>query len=325
MTVQASWRVAVTDSGFPDLAPEAEALAGTGAVLLPGQCRTAGEVAELCADADAVLTQWAPVTAEAIERMTRCKVIVRYGIGVDNVDLEAARAKGIPVANVPDYAIEEVADHAMSLLLASVRKIPQVAAQVREGVWEIAPRRPIVGLQGRKLGVAGFGNIARAVVRRAQAFGLQTIAYDPYANPELFAKHSTARVDWETLLAESDFISVHLPLVEATRRLLDDRAFAAMKPGAHLVNTSRGGVVDTEALVRALMDGKLAGAALDVLEEEPVPAGHPLLAIDSCILTSHCAWYSESSLIRLQRYAALEVRRVLEGGRPQHVVNGVGA
>lgn len=325
MTQTGSWKVAVTDSGFPDLAPEAEALDGTGAALAPGQCRTAEEVAALCADADAVLTQWAPVTAEAIAAMTRCRVIVRYGIGVDNVDLEAARARGIPVANVPDYAIDEVADHALSLLLASVRRIPQVVAQVREGVWDIAPRRPIVGLQGRKLGVAGFGNIARAVVRRAQAFGLRTIAYDPYAAQELFDQHGTARADWDTLLAESDFISVHLPLVEATRRLFDERAFAAMKEGAHLINTSRGGVVETAALVRALESGRLAGAALDVLEEEPIPVGHPLLGIDRCIVTSHCAWYSESSLLRLQRYAALEVRRVLEGGRPQHVVNGVGS
>ncbi|WP_168735515.1 C-terminal binding protein [Cohnella fermenti] len=325
LTARTNWKVAVTDSGFPDLAPEAEALSGTGASLAPGRCRTAEEVAALCADADAVLTQWAPVTAEAIAAMTRCKVIVRYGIGVDNVDLEAARAKGIPVANVPDYAIEEVADHALSLLLASVRRIPQVAAQVRKGVWEIAPCRPIVGLQGRKLGVAGFGNIARAVVRRAQAFGMTTLAYDPYAAPDVFARHGTEQADWETLLAESDFVSIHLPLNGQTRRLFDDRAFAAMKPGAHLINTSRGGVVDTDALVRALREGRLAGAALDVLDEEPIAAGHPLLQLDSCIVTSHCAWYSESSLLRLQRYAALEVRRVLEGGHPVHVVNGVEA
>jgi D-3-phosphoglycerate dehydrogenase len=316
-------RVAVTDFGFPDLRPEEEILAGIGASVVSAQCRTEEEVAALCADADAVLTQWAPVTAAVIDRMEKCRVIVRYGIGVDNVDLDAARARGVPVVNVPDYAIEEVADHTLALLLAAVRKIPQVVSRVRHGEWQIAPCRPIIGLQGKRLGVAGFGNIARAVAKRAQAFGMDVIGYDPFVAEEAFRERGVGKVDWETLLAECDLLSVHLPLNTATRRLLGDEAFSRMKPGSYLVNTSRGGVVDSAALERAVREGRLAGAALDVLEEEPIAPDSPLLKLEQILVTSHCAWYSESSLVRLQQYAALEVKRVLEGGRPLHVVNGV--
>lgn len=318
-----SWTVAVTDYGFPDLRPEEEVLGAIGASVVSSQCRTETEVADLCAQADAVLTQWAPVTAAAIERMERCRVIVRYGIGVDKVDLDAARARGIPVVNVPDYAIEEVADHTLALLLASVRKIPQVVTRVRQGEWNIAPCRPIIGLQGKRLGVAGFGNIARAVVKRAQAFGVEAIGYDPYVGEEAFRERGVRKVDWEELLTESDLLSVHLPLNAATRHLLGDEAFAKMKPSAFLVNTSRGGVIDSASLERAVREGRLAGAALDVLEEEPIAPDSPLLKLEQVLITSHCAWYSESSLVRLQHYAALEVKRVLEGGKPLHIVNGV--
>ena len=318
-----SYVAAITDYGFPDLAPEAEILEPAGFRLLAGQSRTSDEVIELCRSADAILTQWAPVNREVIEQLERCRIIVRYGIGVDNVDLDAARERNIPVVNVPDYAVEEVADHAMALLLAAVRKIPAVVAQVRNGVWDIAPKRPIVGLTGRTLGLAGFGNIARAVARRAQAFGMQTVAYDPYASETVFAEYRTERVGWEALLDRSDFISVHLPLTSDTRHLVNGEALRRMKPGAFLINTSRGGVVQTEALTEALGQGVIAGAALDVLEQEPIPNDHPLLSMDNCLITSHCAWYSEDSLKRLQSYAAMEVRRLFEGGVPKHIVNGV--
>jgi D-3-phosphoglycerate dehydrogenase len=318
-----TWKVVVTDSGFPDLEPERNVLEPLGAHLEALQCRTAEEAASACADADAVLTQWAPITAEVIRRMERCKVIVRYGIGVDNVDLEAARERGIPVVNVPDYAINEVADHTLALLLASVRKIPQIVNKVRRGEWEIAPCRPIQGLQGKRLGVAGFGNIARAVVRRASAFGIEAIAYDPFLNEEQVREHGATKVDWQELLQQSDLLSIHLPLTEKTRHAFNDEAFNLMKPSSYLINTSRGGVVDTDALVRALREGRLSGAAVDVLETEPIAPDHPLLNLEQCLVTSHCAWYSENSLLRLQAYAAEEVKRVLEGGKPKHIVNGV--
>ncbi|MFD0716014.1 C-terminal binding protein [Paenibacillus sp. GCM10027626] len=316
--------VAVTDSGFPDLAQEKRILEPLGFRFVEGQCKTAGEVIALCRDADAILTQWSPVTAEAIEALDKCRVIVRYGIGVDNVDLEAARRKNIPVVNVPDYAIQEVADHALSLMLAIVRKIPQVVQRVRAGIWEISPCRPIIGLQGKTLGVAGFGNIARAVVQRGQAFGLQAIGYDPFVSEETFAALGAEKVDWESLLARSDMLSVHMPLTKETKHIFNEAAFGAMKRSSSLINTSRGGTVDTAALIKALQAGEIAGAALDVLEHEPIARDNPLLQIEQCIVTSHCAWYSESSLLRLQEYAALEIKRLFGGEPLLHVVNGVG-
>jgi D-3-phosphoglycerate dehydrogenase len=316
-------KVAVTDYGFPNLDPEERLLRPLGFEFAAGQCRTSEEVAALCGDADAVLTQWAPVDARAIEALRRCKIIVRYGIGVDNVDLEAAARRGIPVVNVPDYAIDEVADHALALMLASVRKIPRIVAQVRAGEWQIAPCRPIMGLRGRTIGTAGFGNIARAVLARARAFGMRTIAYDPYVPDGAFAELEVGRATWERLLAESDVLSLHLPLTEETRGIMGRDAFRRMKPSAFLVNTSRGGIVDSGELAAALAEGVIAGAALDVLDVEPIAPDHPLLGLEQCLVTSHCAWYSEDSLVKLQQYAALEIARLFGGERPLHVVNGV--
>ncbi|WP_391575184.1 C-terminal binding protein [Cohnella sp.] len=316
--------VVVTDSGFPDLEQEKRILEPLGFTLATGQCKTAAEVAELCRDADAVLTQWAPVTAEAIEQFTRCKVIVRYGIGVDNVDLEAAKRKNIPVVNVPDYAVQEVADHTFSLMLAIVRKIPQVVQRVRDGIWEISPCRPIIGLQDKTIGVAGFGNIAKAVVHRAQAFGMKAIGYDPFVNEEVFARLGVEKVDWNTLLSRSDILAVHMPLTKETQHIFNENAFKTMKSTSFLVNTSRGGTIDNAALIAALQNGEIAGAALDVLEQEPIAPDSPLLKMDNSIVTSHCAWYSENSLLRLQEYAALEIKRLFSGEALLHVVNGVG-
>lgn len=315
--------VAVTDSGFPDIAQERAILEPLGFEFVTGQCKTAQEVVALCKDADAILTQWSPMNEEAIAGLDRCKVIVRYGIGVDNVDLDAAKQKGIPVVNVPDYAIQEVADHALSLMLAIVRKIPQIVQRVREGIWEIAPCRPIIGLQGKTIGVAGFGNIAKAVLQRAKAFGMRAVGYDPFVDESVFAQHGVEKVDWDGLLAQSDIISVHMPLTKDTKHIFNAAAFHAMKSSSFIVNTSRGGTIDTDALCAALQEGQIAGAALDVLEQEPIASDSPLLRLDQCIVTSHCAWYSESSMLRLQEYAALEIKRLFTGETLRHVVNGV--
>jgi D-3-phosphoglycerate dehydrogenase len=317
-----AYTVAVTDYGFPDLKQEEAILLPKGFRIVEGQCKTEESVLKLARDADAILTERAPVTKEVIDNLQRCKIIVRYGVGVDSIDIEAAKARNIPVVNVPDYQTGEVADHAMSLLLASVRKIPQIVSQVRGGVWDSTPR-PIVGLQGATLGVAGFGNIGRDVAKRAQSFGIRTIGYDPYVQDAAFRDAGTEKVDWSTLLQTSDFISIHLPLTTGTRHIFDESAFAQMKPTAFLVNTSRGPVIKTESLIKALQNNTIAGAALDVLEVEPTSPSSPLLAMEQCLITSHCAWYSESSLNRLQRYAAMEIVRLFNGERPKHIVNGV--
>jgi D-3-phosphoglycerate dehydrogenase len=317
------YTVVVTDYGFPDLKQEEEVLLPMGVQLISGQCKTPEEVLRMAKQADAIITERAPITKEVIDSLERCKIIVRYGVGVDNVDIEAAKARNIPVVNVPDYGTGEVADHAMSLLLSSVRKIPQIVAQVRRGVWQITPCRPIMGLQGKTLGIAGFGNIGRDVARRAQSFGINTIGYDPYVQQPVFEQMNTQKVDWNELLEKSDMISVHLPLTPDTKHIFNHDAFERMKSTAYLINTSRGAVVHTESLIAALTNNQIAGAALDVLEQQPVSPDSPLLKIEQCFITSHCAWYSESSLNRLQRHAALEVKRIFSGERPKHIVNGV--
>lgn len=314
-------KVVVTDYGFPNLDSEREVLAGIGAELHAYQCTTEQETLEAVQDADAILTQWAPLTANVIASLQKCKLIVRYGIGVDNVDLEAAGRRGLPVANIPDYALDEVADHTFALLLTSARKIPQVMNAVRNGEWSTNPAQPMYSLAGRTLGLAGFGNIARKVAQRAQPFGLQVIAYDPYVASEVYQAHGVVPATFEELLQQSDYLSVHLPLNEATHRLLDREAFALMKPGAYIINTSRGGVIHTEHLIEALQSGRLAGVGLDVLESEPIEADSPLLSLPEVVLTSHCAWYTEDALRRLQLMAAQEVERGLAGLQPRHIAN----
>lgn len=313
-------RVVVTDHAYPDLHAEREVLGAVGATVHDAQAKDKDALIRAVREADAVLVQFATLDADVIAAMERCRVIVRYGIGVDSIDLGAAAEHGIPVANVPDYGLDEVADHAMTLLLALARKLPRVLEQVRAGVWEPNPVRPLHSLAGRTLGLAGFGAIGRRVAARAQAFGLKVAAHDPYLPAHTFAAHGATPVGWEELLASSDFLSLHMPLSDATHHLFDGTAFAAMKPGVFFVNTARGGLVRSEDLLSALENDTVAGAALDVLEQEPPPADAAIVRHPRTIVTSHCAWYTEESRQRVQRFAAEEVARVLRGEPPRNPV-----
>jgi len=273
------------------------------------------------ADCDGLLTTYAgPITAEVMARMPRCKIIARYGIGVDTIDLEAATAAGIIVTNNPTYCIDEVAEHALALLLACARKVVLYDRLVRAGRWEVPPGKPIFRLAGRTLGLVGFGNIGRAVARRAAALGLRILYHDPFVEPGR-AGAPGERVALADLLRAADFVSLHAPLTRETRGLIGDEAFALMKPTAWLINCARGPIVDTAALVRALDAGRLAGCALDTTDPEPLPDAHPLRGRDNVILTPHAAWYSEEAMAALQAGAPAEVRRVLTGQWPLNVVN----
>lgn len=315
------YSVAITDTGFPGIDIERSVLEPSGAEISLGECRTPAETALLCKRADAILTNLAPIDADVIRQLENCKIIVRYGVGVDNIDVRAAAAKGIPVVNIPDYAVSEVADHTLALLLGIVRRIPQIDRDVRNGLWNIAPYRPMMGLSGKVLGLAGFGNIARAVAERAKPFGLRIAAYDPYLDDGAFERAGAVKVDWETLVTQSDILSLHLPLTERTKHLIDRTTLRRMKRESVIVNTSRGGLIDTAALAEALESRTISGAALDVLETEPAAPDHPLFAYGNCIVTSHCAWYSELSIVRLQQSAAWEVRKYFEGEMPRNIVN----
>jgi D-3-phosphoglycerate dehydrogenase len=314
--------VAVADSVFPNLDVARQVVGSIGAELRLAPEATPGQIVKTASDADALLVTYAKITGDMIAEMKRCRIISRFGIGVDNVDLEAATAAGIVVTKVPDYCIDEVSDHAMALLLALVRKIPSSNAQVHGGRWEMKAVVPIHRLRGRILGLVGFGRIPRLVAPKARTFGLRVIVYDPLVQADVIAREHADQVTFDELLAQSDYISIHTPLLPETRNLFSTDAFGKMKPGAYLINTARGPIVDEQALARALDAGQLAGAALDVMPNEP-PAASPLLGRENVIITPHTSFYSEESLLELQRKAAEEVVAVLSGKAPRNPVNSV--
>jgi D-3-phosphoglycerate dehydrogenase len=275
------------------------------------QCKTEDEVVEVVRDADIVLAQWAPVKARAIQAMQRCRGIVRYGIGLDNVDLEKARERGIPVRNVPDYCLDEVADHTMALMLALQRQVSRVDRLVREGTWKITPPLALPPMRQSVLGLVGFGRISRLVADRAKAFGMRVVGADPFVGAEEFDAEGVTGVDLPTLFSQSDIISLHCPLTDETRHTVREETLRMMKPNALLVNTSRGGLVDSGALFRALQEGRIAGAGLDVVEDEPLSPESPLLSLPNLLATSHVAWYSSASVGELQRRAALAAAELL--------------
>ena len=316
-----SFVVAVTDYVFPSLEPEQRVLAPLGVELRPGQCRSEEEIIELTKGAHAVLNCYAKMTARVIEKLDRCKIIARYGIGVDNVDLVAATRAGILVTNVPDYCVDEVSDHALALMLALARQIVLGDGAVREGRWDVVAHAGIRRLRGQTLGLLGFGKIARAVAAKVQAIGMKVLAYDPYVDSELIAPYGAEAVNLDRLLAEADALSVHVPLSPETRNLIGEGELTRMKPTAFLINTSRGGIVDEQALAEALNAGRIGGAALDVLSVEPPPLDHPLRKLPNVILTPHFAFYSRESVIELQTKAAEEVARALKGDPPRSPVN----
>jgi len=312
-------RVGVSDSVFPNLDPAREVLSKIGAELRVAGEPTAEAILGVAADADALLVTYAKITAEMIRQMKRCRIISRFGIGVDNVDIAAATNAGIVVTKVPDYCMDEVSDHAMALLLSLVRKIPFSSARAHAGRWEMPAVVPIHRLRGTVLGLVGFGRIPQLVAPKAKSFALRVVTFDPYIPQTVLDQAGVERVEFDQLVRMSDYISIHTPLLPETHHLFNADVFRKMKPGAVIVNTSRGPVVDETALAQALDAGQLAGAALDVLEKEP-PSGSRLFGRDNVILTPHTAFYSVEALEELQTKCASDVARVLSGEKPVYPV-----
>jgi len=314
------FRVVIVDGGYDTYDRERAELEPLGAEVVLEDCR--GDVPALrasVADADAVLIRTTPVDAETIAGMRQCRAMVRYGVGVDSIDLSAARAAGIKVANVPDYGIEEVSDQAVALLLAVNRQIARRDRDLRTGGWDFATPEPVYRLRGATLGIVGYGRIARAFRRKMAGFEpARVLVHDPALSdwPD-----DVEAADFDTLCAAADYISLHCPLVLATHHLIDAGAMAAMKPGVVVINTARGGLIDETALADALNAGQVRGAGIDVFETEPPPRDHPLFGQDNVVLSDHRGWFSEQAIADLQRKAAQEVRRVLEGGDPLNWVN----
>src|SRR5579862_406753 len=305
--------IAITDSPFPSLDPAKKELARLDPEYRMAKNPSADDILAVARDADAVLVTYAKLPRDLLRQLKRCKAIGRFGLGVDNIDLPAAKQLGIAVNYVPDYCLREVSDHAMALLLALARKVTLSNKLVQSGRWEVPPLVPLRRLDGRLLGLIGFGNIPRALAPKARAFGLKVLAYDPYVANEAFAAAGVEGASFDNLLARSDFVSVHAPLAPATRGLMNAAAFAKMKRGACLINTARGPLVDEAALVAALDCGQLGGAALDVVTTEPLKTDSPLLGRDNVILTPHTAFYSVEALEELQTKCASDVARVLSG------------
>jgi D-3-phosphoglycerate dehydrogenase len=313
--------IAITDSVFPSLDPAKQALARLDPEYRMSKSSAADDILAAARDADAVLVTYAKLPGELLRQLTRCKAIGRFGLGVDNIDLPAAKECGIAVNYVPDYCLREVSDHAMALLLALARKITLSNKLVQSGRWEVPPIVPLRRLEGQVLGLIGFGNIPRTLAPKAQAFGLKVITHDPYVSKDILAQTGVEGVTLDDLLARSDFISVHAPLLPATRGLVNAAAFAKMKKGALLINTARGPLVDEAALVAALDSGHLGGAALDVVTTEPLAKGSPLVGRDNVILTPHTAFYSVEAMDELQTKCASDVARVLSGEKAVYPIS----
>lgn len=317
-----SFNIAISQADFPDADTEREVfeLADADITVTVGSASSESELVELASGADGLLVQYAQVTEKVLEQLPDLSVVSRYGIGVNNIDVEAASKHDVAVTHVPSYCEEEVASHMIALLMTLTRKTAQYDRQVKSGTWDWKLGRPIEPIKGKTLGFAAFGKIPRMVTELIDGFDLEYLTYDPYLTEEEIRDHPVKLVSFETLLAESDIISIHTPLVEETHHLFDSDAFYQMKDTAFLINTARGPVVDEDALNEALIENEIAGAGLDVMAEEP-PQDSQLFEREEIAITPHAAWYSESSLSELRRKTAENVVRYLEGDDPHGFVN----
>lgn len=312
--------VIVADCDHPSIEIEQAVLADISQQIAWLKCSTEDELIAQCTDGEAILMMYAPMTRRVMQHLKRCKIIVRYGVGVDSVDLRAAADLGIIVSNVPDYGTHEVSDHALAMMLCLTRKIAQASSLVKHGQWNFHLMEPVHRHQVQTIGIIGIGRIGSSMAHKTHALGMKVIAHDPYVSRDKVQDYVTL-VSLEELLQQSDVVSVHCPLLETTRFMLDEKKLRLMKPAAYLVNTARGSIVDEVALEKMLDEGKLAGAAMDVLRVEPGAPEHPLFKHENFLCTPHMAWYSEESAKELKRKVAEEARRVLRGEAPLYQVN----
>jgi D-3-phosphoglycerate dehydrogenase len=315
------FRVVLIEHGYSSVEHERRIISTAGGEFINAESLPLPNALRLCDQAEGILCRRLEISAAMIQGFRRCKILVRYGVGTDNVDVLGATAAGIMVGHVPGYCIDEVSSHAVALLLACVRKLVVTHEKVRRGAWDVHRSDPIYRLAGRTLGLVGLGRIGSAVARKLYGWNLRLLATDPYIEPARANSIGVELVPLEALFRNSDYISLHCPLLPETRHLVNRETLSIMRPGATLINTARGPVVDTSALLQALSEGRLAGAGLDVFEEEPLPPTSPLRGHPAVVLTDHTAWYSEESQLQLQRTAAEEVVRVCTGGLPLSLAN----
>ncbi|MDE0483106.1 MAG: C-terminal binding protein [Candidatus Poribacteria bacterium] len=316
-----NWKVLITDYAWSSIEPEREVLAKIGAELIVAKTGDEEELLTLAPTVDGILTCWKPVRESVIDAAKKCQIIARYGIGLDNIDVETATENGIIVTNVPAYCVDEVSDHAMALLLACSRNISVYNEAIKSGIWDQNIGQQMYRLRGKTLGIIGFGHIAKAIIPKAKAFGLNVKIYSPRTSAELIQPQGAEKVSFQDLLKTADFITIHAPLTTETQHMFSHDEFRAMKSTAFLINTARGGIVDTAALTEALQNGEIAGAGIDVLETEPPEIDEVLLTLDNVVITPHAAFVSEESILELEVTAATCVTQVLTGQLPESIVN----
>jgi len=311
-------KVVITDCNHPSIEIERKMLSEINAELILSNCNTEEDIIKVAKDADGIINQRVPITRRVITLLNKCKVIVRYGVGVDNIDVKAATECGIIVSNVPDYCVDEVSTHAIALILNCARGISLLDRKIREEEWGFTLAKPLFRTQGKTLGIYGLGRIGSAVAKKSMGFGLKIIAYDPYVSK---VNNRIKMVDFPQLLSESDFISINASLTDETWHAFKENELKAMKKTAYLINTARGSIVDERVLYKALREGWIAGAGLDVLEKEPPDWDNPLLKLDNVVFTPHSAFYSEESYIELKTKVAEAVISVLSGRLPKSIMN----
>ncbi|MDD5600985.1 MAG: C-terminal binding protein [Actinomycetota bacterium] len=314
------YKVVVSDNRHGDYSIEKEILEKCDAIVVVENCFTEEDMIEKCRDADGILLDMAPMTGRVVESLEKCKVISRYGVGYDNVDIEACTRKKIYVANVPDYCEEDVSDLALAHLFACVRGITIRDRLIREGKWNIG-RENVFRIKGKTLSLLGFGRIARCLFRKVSGLGLkEVLVYDPYLTSEEIEKAGAKKVDFETALKNADYISLHMPLTPETKGIIDKKAFSLMKKTAIIINTSRGPLIDEEALIDALENKKIAFAGLDTHNVEPLPENSPLKKLDNCVLTDHTGFNTQEAIVELKTKVACNVKDVFENKEPRYWV-----
>ena len=314
------FKVVITDAEYPSHDIEKKILSKINVELVKFQCKTEEELIKNCKDADALLNQYAKITQNVIKNLDHVKIIARYGIGVDNVNLDTATKKGIFVTNVV-YDICDVSDHTITLMLALTRKLFLIDKSIKKFEWDLKKFYPINRIKGKTVGIIGLGRVCRQVAKRINCFDVNLLACDPYISSDIFKKYNAKSVDLDTLLEQSDFVSLHVPLNDETRHMISTIQFNKMKKTAILINAARGGIVDEKALYNALLKKQIAGAGLDVLEKEPIEKDNPLLNFDNVVITPHMGWYSENSVGEVQKIAAEQVLQTLQGKIPTNLVN----
>jgi len=315
------FRVVLIEHGYASIQVERAIIEKAGGELVDADELPLGKALELCREADGVLFRRIEMTAAMIRQFRKCRIIVRYGIGTDNVDVAAATEASIMVGHVPSYCIDEVSTHAIALLLGCARKIVSTHKRMEQGSWDVHRDDPIFRMAGKSVGIVGLGNIGRAVAQKLGGWKVKLLASDPFVARERAQELGVDLVDFETLCRSSDFITLHCPLLPETRHLINAKSLSWMRGGAVIVNTARGPVIDHGALLEAINSGQIVSAGLDVFEQEPLAADSALRRHPRVIVTDHTAWYSEESQAELQRTAAEELACVCAGGLPRSLAN----